>query len=104
MNESGLRPSSCLEFIAQAYGYGSACHKIQTQGLNAKPAARAFLASFKDVKFAPPQAFQVPADTTLDIRVTSVRQVAAIASIKGQVLCHGKELCRASLKVFIANQ
>src|SRR5690242_13635939 len=46
----GLRATSCLEFIAQAYGFISVCHHIYIMDPNSKPLSKAFLASIKNAE------------------------------------------------------
>lgn len=104
MEPGGLRLSSCLEFIAQSYGYGSACFKLQRDGSEAKPVLRGFLASFKDVQFAPLSQFQgLKAGQTLSIHVTGIRQKSSITLLHGTVNVDGAQLCQADLKIFTAN-
>lgn len=96
----GLRKSSCLEFIAQAYGFASVAydHRID---LNAKPLKRTFLAQFKDATFASAARFAAvrPGDE-IHVRYSGVRKIGSIIMFAGQASHNGDLLAQAQLKVF----
>lgn len=100
LGPEGLRKTSCLEFIAQSYGYCSVAydHKVDP---NAKPLKKAFLASFKDAVFADQSRFaRVRTGDDIAVRFSGVRKVGAIVIFSGSAHHEGDELCRAQIKVF----
>lgn len=100
LGPEGLRKTSCLEFIAQSYGYCSVAydHKIDP---NAKPLKNAFLASFKDAVFADAARFaQVKIGDDVTVRFSGVRKLGPIVIFSGSAHHQGDELCRAQIKVF----
>lgn len=101
MEEKGLRASSCLEFIAQSYGFMSICHRVFVTNPEAKPLKRAFLASFTKTNFAKPPAMRkVRPGDTLSIKISGVRQMGPITLFTGQVVHDGTVLCESHMKVF----
>lgn len=100
LGPEGLRKTSCLEFIAQSYGYCSVAydHKVDP---NAKPLQKAFLASFKDAVFADQGRFgQIQIDDDITVRFSGVRKLGPIVIFSGSAYHNGDELCRANLKVY----
>jgi predicted hotdog family 3-hydroxylacyl-ACP dehydratase len=101
MNENGLRPSSCLEFIAQSYGFISICHRKFTGDPVHQAPRRAFLASFKDAMFCPETLLKsVRAGDILNVRISGVRQMGPIILFQGQVHRGNELLCESQMKVF----
>ena len=101
MGAEGLRPTSFLEFVAQAYGFISVCHHVYILDPNSKPLSKAFLASIKNTEL-PDRATLAelrPGDT-LNITIDGVRQMGPIVIFRGQVHCKGATLCTAQMKVF----
>ncbi|NJM10194.1 MAG: hypothetical protein HC883_04820 [Bdellovibrionaceae bacterium] len=86
MGRDGLRASSCLEFIAQAYGFISICHREATnEPVNQTP-RRAFLASFKDAKFGEQDLLKsIQPGEVLSVKVSGARQMGPIILFQGQV-------------------
>ena len=82
-----LRPTSCLEFIAQAYGFISVCHHIFILNPDSKPLSKAFLASVKDARIPGGDILQQlhPGDL-LTIKISGVRQMGPIVMFSGEVL------------------
>lgn len=100
MSPDGLRSSSCLEFIAQAYGYCSVAYSRQKDP-NSPPLKKAFLASFKDVIFADGDRIrQVKAGDHLLAKFSGVRQIGPITMFNGVAIHDGTVICQAQLKVF----
>lgn len=96
----GLRPSSCLEFIAQSYGYGSVAYK-RSINPKAKPLKRTLLAGFKKARMAAPSVFsQITPPSILDVEYSGVRQISKITTFHGVVRFQNTVLCEADLKVF----
>jgi predicted hotdog family 3-hydroxylacyl-ACP dehydratase len=96
-----LRPTSCLEFIAQAYGFISVCHHIYILDPNSKPLSKAFLASMKDAKLPSDEALNsIKPGDVLTITIAGVRQMGPIVLFNGRVDCGDLELCTAQMKVF----
>lgn len=103
MGTDGLRPSSCLEFIAQAYGYCSVAYKY-SQNPNTSPLKRAFLAAFKDVELPDAATLKrITGGTSVIARFSGVRQIGPITMLDGEVVHDGAVICRANLKVFCEN-
>ena len=87
MGPEGLRPSSLIEFIAQAYGFMNIAHELLTYGADAKPLKRAFLAAVNDASWAAPSTLADVRDgDVLNVKITGVRRIGPIASLSGQVL------------------
>jgi len=96
----GLRGSSCLEFIAQSYGYCSVAYTKQ-QNPAAPPLKKAFLASFKDATLAKPERIQqVKAGDRIHVRYSGVRNIGPITLFNGEVLHNDEVICASQLKVF----
>ncbi len=99
--EQRLRPTSCLEFIAQAYGFISVCHHIYILDPNSKPLSKAFLASIKNAKLPSLEILsQLRAGDDLTISVTGVRQMGPIVLFLGNVSRGDLVVCEAEMKVF----
>ncbi|MGE0526812.1 MAG: hypothetical protein AB7G93_06565 [Bdellovibrionales bacterium] len=101
MSPNGLRPSACVEIIAQAYGFSSICYTTRVLRPDAQPLKRALLVSFKNVRFARRELFaQVKANSSLRVPITGARQIGPITLFQGWVLHGPVELCQAQLKVY----
>jgi predicted hotdog family 3-hydroxylacyl-ACP dehydratase len=101
MDRESLRSTSCLEFIAQAYGFISVCHHIYILDPNSKPLSKAFLASMKDARLPSVDILsQVQAGDQLSITVQGVRQMGPIVMFHGQVKKGDLVVCQAQMKVF----
>lgn len=101
MDPEGLRASSCIEFIAQAYGYMSIAYRIYESEPNAKPLKRAFLASIKDAKTcAPDRLREVREGDELQVKISGIRALGPITLFNGQVVRGEELLCSAQMKVF----
>lgn len=99
--EGILRASSCVEFIAQAYGFMSICYRVYESQPNAKPLKRAFLASFKDVDFCPEETMRAVKDgDRLVVKISGVRAMGPINLFQGQVFKGDQLLCETNMKVF----
>lgn len=102
MSDHGLRPSSCLEFAAQSYGFLSICIREYLTGnpMNATP-KRAFLASFNDAKFAPADVMSsIKEGDELRVHISGVRSMGPIILFQGKVLKDNTVLCSTRMKVF----
>ena len=100
LGAEGLRSTSCLEFIAQAYGYCSVAFSRQKDP-NAPPLKKAFLASFKDVVFADSARIaQVKVGDLVQAKFSGVRHIGPIALFNGVAVHAGEVICQAQLKVF----
>lgn len=100
-DDGSLRPSSCLEFVAQSYGFISICHREFSGNPVSRPPQRAFLASFNDAKFAGKDLFKdlKPGDE-LQIHLSGARAMGPIILFQGRV-SHGETvLCECRMKVF----
>ncbi len=100
LGPEGLRASSCLEFIAQAYGFCSMAHK-RTQDPATKPFKRAFLASFKDARFASDQRMrEVKVGDDIIVKYWGVRHLGSITVISGEARHRDDVICSAQMKIF----
>lgn len=103
--DKGLRPASCIEFIAQAYGFMSVCYYVFDSAPHSKPTTKAFLASIKNAVLPSPEVLsQVHAGDELTISISNVRRVGPIVSISGRVQRGDLFLSEAQLKVFTDHQ
>ena len=101
LGAQGLRPSSCLEFIAQAYGFISACYHIYVLDPNARPLNKAFFASIKNGNLPRPQdVANLRAGNELRIRIQGVRQLGQIVTLTGQVIHESTVLAEAQIRIF----
>ncbi len=101
LNETGLRSTSLIEFIAQAYGYISACHHYFILDRNSKPLSKAFLASIKNAKMPTEEILEtLKVGDELFIAIDRVRQLGPIVSFRGIVTHNEKVICEASMKIF----
>lgn len=101
MDSEGLRASSCIEFIAQSYGYMSIAHRLYEVDPNSKPLGRAFLVAIKDAKFYAPDVYKkIKEGDTLIVKIFDLRQMGSITLFNGQVEWDDLVLCKAHLKVF----
>lgn len=101
MSRRGLRAPSCLEFIAQAYGFCWIAYVTRIQDPGASPMARAFLAAFKDANFAAPERLsRVKAGDQLVVRISNRRPMGPIAAFKGEVLHQGEVIAAAQMRTF----
>ncbi len=101
MSRSGLRSSSCIEFIGQAYGYLSIAYRVYVSEPNAQPLRRAYLASVKNATFGSPDLmYSIKHGDELIVKIFGIRQIGTINSFSGQVACGPKILCQAQLNVF----
>jgi len=101
MSAEGLRATSFIEFIAQAYGFISVCHHIYILDPNSKPLSKAFLASLKDVELPSAETLkELKAGDELLISISGVRQMGPIVLFNGTVRCGDRILCEAQMKVF----
>jgi 3-hydroxymyristoyl/3-hydroxydecanoyl-(acyl carrier protein) dehydratase len=100
MSATGLRESSCLEFIAQAYGYCSMAFK-RANNPGSPPLKRAFLASFKDAKIVGIERLQaIKAGDKISTKFSGVRQIGPITMFNGQAIHDGEVVCETQMKVF----
>jgi len=101
MDNKGLRPSSCLEFIAQAYGFISVCHHIYVLDPNSKPLSRAFLASIKAAKFPDTELLKtIRAGDDIVITIDGVRQMGPIVLFNGSAHKGASLICSTQMKIF----
>lgn len=101
----GLRPSSCLEFIAQAYGFISACYHVNVLDPSAKPLSKAFFASMKDAQLPTLEAAsKLKSGDVLNIKISAVRQIKQIVSFTGQVFHGSVKLAEAQVRIFREHQ
>ncbi len=100
MGSEGLRATSCLEFIAQAYGYCSVAYS-RRKDPNWKPLKKAFLASFKEATFVEPARMaQIKVGDQIKVAFTGVRNIGPITLFDGHASHNGDILCQSQMKVF----
>lgn len=96
-----LRPTSCLEFIAQSYGFISVCHRQFSGDPVSQTPKRAFLASFNDAKFGSRELLKsVKPGDALRIQVSGARMMGPIVLFSGRVVRGADILCESRMKVF----
>lgn len=101
MGPKGLRNTSCLEFIAQSYGYSHTCHIVHDLDPQSNGMSKAYLASFNSVEFAAPEVFAAIKDgDVLNVRVHNARKIGPITAFKGEVIWRNQVICSAKMKVF----
>ena len=101
LGERGLRPSSCLELIAQSYGFISTCYITRISDPGAPPMKRAMLVSFKDAKFAPRAIFEsLRLGDVLRMPIEGVRTVGPITAFHGRALRGDDLLCDVQMRTF----
>lgn len=100
-DDQGLRPSSCLEFIAQAYGYISVCYHIYILDPNSKPLTKAFLASVKDATIPSREMLKdIKPGDRINVKIAFLRQMGPIQMITGRVFKGSTLICEAQMKLF----
>jgi predicted hotdog family 3-hydroxylacyl-ACP dehydratase len=102
MSASGLRASSCLEFIAQAYGFIWICHITRNVDPHAKAMERAMLAAFKNARFDNSALREVKDGDTLTVDISGIRVMGPITAFHGEVLRQGTRLCEVQMRTFSA--
>ena len=86
MSPEGLRASSLLEFIAQAYGFVWICYVKHVLDPSSKGMQQAMVAGFKQARFAPPTVLRRVADgDILVVKLTDMRRKGPITFLHGQV-------------------
>lgn len=108
LGPEGLRRSSLIELIAQAYGFVSAARIVSAgnvvgvSAVGVSAPRRAFLVAVRNAEFfAPADPALLQPGARLSISVSGERQMGPISMFDGQVRDQtGGLLARASLKVF----
>jgi predicted hotdog family 3-hydroxylacyl-ACP dehydratase len=101
MGAEGLRPSSCVEFIAQTYGFVWICYVTKVLDPTSKGMSVAMLAAFKDVKFAAPEVIQgVKQGDRLVCKISGIRAMGPITSFQGEVWKGDILLTQAQMRTF----
>jgi predicted hotdog family 3-hydroxylacyl-ACP dehydratase len=101
MGSHGLRSTSCLEFIAQAYGFISVCHHLYVLDPKSKPLSKAFLASMKNANLPSQEVLAgIHAGDVISILIDGVRQMGPIVLFNGRVMKGDQLICDAQMKVF----
>lgn len=101
MGPEGLRPSSCVEFIAQTYGFVWICHVIKNVDPNSRGMSVAMLAAFRNVRFASPDKMRkVGAGDRLVCQISGIRWLGSITSFQGRVLLGEELLAEAQMRTF----
>lgn len=101
-NDGKVRPSSYIEWMAQAYGYVGASQILMGIEKTAKPATKAFLVQIKDYWLSDlAQNLLISENTFLTIKVKGTHQLGNISIITGEVLSSNQNaLARANFKLF----
>ena len=101
MGADGLRATSCLEFIAQAYGFISVCHHLFVLNPHSKPLSKAFLASIKEAQLPSPEVLKkISPGDELRIAIDGIRALGPITMFTGHVRRGASLICEAQLKAF----
>ena len=96
MSPDGLRPSSLVEFCAQAYGFVRAAWEHQQQMAPPK-LNEAFLAAVNKIQWG---AGTLPKSGTLNISVKTTRKMGPLSLCSAQVYQGDRQLLSMTLKVF----
>jgi hypothetical protein len=102
MTDGKIRPSSLIEFIAQARGFISVCELLDSQTSEQRGLKEAFLVSITDGAFEDLEKFpEIKIDKKLFVRVGPSRSLGAISLFSGSVWT-SQEHCvgSAQIKVF----
>lgn len=98
-SEGQLRSTSCIEFLAQGFGYQASAHIIRSGQPPASQKQRAFLVAVTQANLH--DVSTVKAGDRLLITVGNVKHVGPITLFAGKVTTStGLLLCDANLKVF----
>ena len=101
MGPSGLRASSCLEFVAQSFGFIWTCYVTRTLNPAAPPMTKALLVSFKDAHFAGAEIFRrVTEGEELSVVIENVRAVGPITAFRGVVSHRDDQLCEVQMRTY----
>jgi predicted hotdog family 3-hydroxylacyl-ACP dehydratase len=101
MDENGLRPTACIEFIAQASGFITICFNAFGGGKNSGVLKRAFLAGVKDAILPTREVLDtIKAGDELRVRIHRSKLMGPISVIEGAVLKDDTVIFTAGLKVF----
>lgn len=101
MSPEGLRPSSCVEFIAQTYGFVWIAYVTRVLDPDAKGMSIAMLAAFKDVTFAPPDVMRsVKPGDRLVCKISGLRRLGPITTLRGQLFNGATLLAEGQIRTF----
>ncbi len=101
LGAAGLRRSSYLEFMAQAFGYVRAAQSASGYFPERPAPKKAFLVSIQDAVYTDEENLAPPIGTRLRIEITGIREIGAITLFAAAVAAEdGRALVRARLKVF----
>lgn len=101
MDENGLRPSACIEFIAQASGFITICYNVFGPGTNSGVLKKAFLAAVKDCVLPTREILdQIKVGDELTVRIHRSRLMGPISVIEGEVTKGDLKICSANLRLF----
>lgn len=101
MGPEGLRPSSCVEFIAQTYGFMWICQITRVLDPSSKGMSVAMLAAFKDVKFATPEVMRsVKHGDRLISKISGARPMGPITLFRGEVRFGEILLAEAQMRTY----
>lgn len=102
MDGEKVRRTSVIEWIAQAYGFVSACHKIENEGENYKGAnSKAYLVSIKNILFSDNFDQLLNKENSLLVYVKTLGNLNHLKSIYGKIrTLSGKQIAAGEIKVF----
>jgi predicted hotdog family 3-hydroxylacyl-ACP dehydratase len=100
--EKGLRESSFVEFLAQAYAFTRVCQSLLSAERGSettdKPLAKAFLVGIRDLEILPGN---LPSSGYLIVRVRTVKELSGVIVFGGSVeTSAGLRLASGTLKVY----
>ncbi|MES2856224.1 MAG: hypothetical protein V4692_10195 [Bdellovibrionota bacterium] len=97
MSDGFLRPSSAVEFLAQAFGYANAAFAVSS-GTTAAAPKKAFLVSVTKCEMSTEL---VRPGMRLAVKIFNIKPVGPILLFDGEVVdSNSHVVCRASLKVY----
>jgi predicted hotdog family 3-hydroxylacyl-ACP dehydratase len=100
MGAEGLRPTACIELIAQASGYITICFTVLDRGQTGA-IKRAFLAGVKGADLPTTEVLsQVHVGDELRVHIHRSREMGPISVIEGRVMKGDLLVAKAQLKVF----
>jgi predicted hotdog family 3-hydroxylacyl-ACP dehydratase len=102
MDREKLRPSSVIEWIAQTYGFVSACQRLQSwDGSSTVKISHAYLASFKNLLFLEKFDPSVHAEKSLVVAVQTLRDLKPFMTFYGEVkTLTGKKIATGEITVY----
>lgn len=98
MGPGGVRASSAVEWMAQAYAYTRVCYARSAGAPGQKNLSKAYLVGIRQLEFT---STKIPTEGSLIVRVKTVRDLEGLTLLSGRVeTSDGQLLASGTLKVF----